>query len=791
MKIHKKLALWVLALAAGLCVSSVATPARAAEAPRLGKASLKEVVAAMTLEEKASLVVGTGLRAIPVSDAAGMTYAIPRLGIPPLILADGPAGLRISPTRDNDSATYFCTAFPVSTLLASTWDPGLAREVGQAMGNEVREYGVDILLAPALNIHRNPLCGRNFEYYSEDPYLTGKMAAGVVSGVQSQGVGTSIKHFAANNAETDRTTLDTLVSERALREIYLEGFRRTVEEARPWTVMSSYNLINGVYTSERHDLLTSILGQDWGFKGFVMSDWGGGRDVVAQMAAGNDLIMPGGPEQVRTIVTAVKDGKLDIEVLDRNVARILNIILRSPAFKGYKPSNAPDLESHARLARRAAAEGMVLLKNNGALPLGREVKTIAAFGNASYETIIGGTGSGEVNEAYVVSLVEGLRKGGWTVSENLEALYAAYLKAVREGRPKPKGEFFAPQSPPAEMGITADLADSLANAADIAVITIGRNSGEGRDRSSGEGDFKLTAVERDLLRSVSAAFQAKGKKAVVILNIAGVVETASWRDLPDAILLAWQGGQETGNSVSDILGGKVDPCGRLATTFPVDYKDVPSSGTFPGVEVPADPSASPSPAEGFGWGKPAVVTYEDGVYVGYRYYETFLVKPAYEFGYGMSYTRFTYGDLKLSSSRFHKTMTASMEVRNTGSVAGREVVQLYLSAPAGALDKPALELKGFIKTRLLQPGESQTVIFALDERSLSSFDPRASAWIAAAGAYEVKVGASSRDIRRRASFSLAQRLRVKKESVSLVPKTRINELKPQPSSGPRPEARSF
>jgi beta-glucosidase len=801
-----------------LSASVILVLSQETKAPQLGKASIKNILASMTLEEKAGLVVGTGMRmaappaagapntgaapaaaakaapanpAAPpaqpsgqsrslVPGAAGTTFAVPRLGIAPMVLADGPAGLRISPTRDNDKATYYCTAFPVSTLLASTWDSELAGRVGQAMGNEVLEYGVDIMLAPALNLHRNPLCGRNFEYYSEDPYLTGKIAAAVVNGVESQGVGTSIKHFAANNAETNRNSLNTIVSERALREIYLEGFRLAVQDAQPWTVMSSYNLINGVYTSQSADLLTNILRKDWGFKGFVMTDWGGGRDPVAQMTAGNDLLMPGSPNQIQTIVKAVQDGKLDVKVLDRNVERILNVILQSPRFKGYKYSNKPDLKAHAQVARLAAAEGMVLLKNaGGALPLGQDVKKIAAFGNTSYEIITGGTGSGRVNEAYSVSLVEGLQNVGLTVNENLQAMYTAYVKAAREGRPRPTRGGFGSQSPIAEMGVNADLINSLSNTADIAVITIGRNSGEGRDRSSGEGDFKLTAAEQELIKSVSAAFRAKKKKSVVILNVGGVMETASWRDAPDAILLAWQAGQETGNSIADILSGKVNPCGKLATTFPVDYEDVPSAKTFPGVELPADPAAPPAQIGGLGRGRSAVVIYEDGIYVGYRYYETFHVKPAYEFGYGLSYTNFAYSNLKLSSTKFSNKITFAVDVKNAGTFAGREVVQLYLSAPAKKLDKPIIELKGFAKTKLLRPGESQTIAFTIDGRSLSSFDPSTSSWIAEAGAYDVKIGASSRDIRLNASFTLSGDLVVKKESVSLAPKEKINELKPK------------
>lgn len=770
--------------------------------PKLGRDPVKKVVAAMTLEEKAALVVGTGMRMpggpppssnakpgekLPsgtaigqtkslVDGAAGTSFALLRLAITPMVLTDGPAGVRISPTRENDNNTYYCTAFPVGTLLASTWDVDLVNKVGEAIGNEVREYGADILLGPGMNIHRNPLCGRNFEYYSEDPYVTGKIAAAMVKGVESQGVGVSIKHFAANNAETDRNSLNTIVSERALREIYLEGFRIVVQDANPWTVMSSYNLINGTYTSQSHDLLTNILRKDWGFKGFVMTDWFGGKDPVAQMIAGNDMLMPGTPDQVKKIIAAVKEGKLDVKILDTNVENILNIILMSPHFKEYKFSNKPDLKAHAEVTRRAASEGMVLLKNgNGALPFGSNIKNIAAFGNTSYDIIVGGTGSGLVNKAYSVSLSEGLKNDGLNQNEKLENLYTNYLNLTKEGRPPVRGIMAIMGSKAVEeLTLNKDIINGMANVCDAAVVTLGRNSGEGSDRLNVKGDFQLSDYEQELIKNVTTAFKAKNKKVIVILNVGGVIETASWRDLPDAILLAWQGGQETGNSIADILTGKVNPSGKLASTFPVRYEDVPSANSFPGRELQPDNSAGP--VNSFMRSKPAVVTYEEGIYVGYRYYETFFVKPAYPFGFGLSYTNFTYSNLKQSSTRFSGSVTVTADVKNSGTEAGKEVAELYLAAPSKKLDKPAIELKGFAKTKLLQPGESQTLTFVINSRSLASFDTSLSSWVADAGNYEVLVGASSEDIKLKATFSLAKSITVKKESVSLAPTEKINEL---------------
>ena len=772
--------------------------------PQLGKDPLSKVIAAMTMEEKVNLVVGQGMR-MPgapseiskntgqmnpvvgqtqdqVSGAAGTTYPIPRLGIPSIVVADGPAGLRISPTRQNDKATYYCTAFPVATLLASTWDVDLVNKVGQVIGNEVLEYGVDVILGPGMNIHRNPLCGRNFEYYSEDPYVTGKIAAAMVNGIESNGVGTSAKHFAANNAETNRNSLNTIVSERALREIYLKGFGIMVEEAQPWTIMSSYNLINGTYAPESYDLLTKVLRNDWGFKGFVMTDWFGGRDAIAMMNAGNDLLMPGNPNQNKAILEAAKAGKLDIKVLDKNVERILNIILQSPKFKGYKISNKPDLKAHAEVSRQVASEGMVLLKNdNSALPISDNIKKIAAFGNTSYEIITGGTGSGDVNEAYSVALVEGLQNAGLSVDENLKILYEAYLKAAKAGRQRSRG-FMMGSVPIAELSINSDIINSIVNLTDAAIITIGRNSGEGYDRKDGEGDFLLSPVEKELINSVTSAFHSKGKKTIVILNVGGVIETASWKEIPDAILLAWQAGQETGNSIADILVGKVNPSGKLATTFPVNYKDVSSASNFPGKVIgQTQPKADKEPdmAVSFMRPQPAEVTYEEGIYVGYRYFTTFNDPVSYEFGYGLSYSAFEYSNLKLSSTKFGNKLTATVEVRNTGRSEGKEVVQLYLTAPGKKLDKPAMELRGFKKSKLLKPGESQVLSFDISKEDLASFDPVLSAWTAEKGLYTVKAGASSKNLHQTATFNLGNDIIVKKESPALLLKDKINELKPK------------
>ena len=723
--------------------------------PQLGKDSLDKVVAAMTLEEKAHLVIGTGMAGSSgeapvvgetrnlVPGAAGTTYPIPRLGIPAIVLADGPAGLRINPLREGDANTYYCTHFPIGTLLASTWNTELVEQVGQAIGNEVLEYGTDVLLAPALNIHRNPLCGRNFEYYSEDPVVSGKTAAAYVRGVQSNGVGTSIKHYALNNQETNRMKNDVRVSPRAVREIYLKGFEIAVKESQPWTVMSSYNFVNGVYTSESKDLQTTMLRDEWGFKGMVMTDWFGGADAAAQMWAGNDMLQPGRPGQFEDIVEGVRSGRLSEADLDRNVRRVLELIVKSPRFKGYEFSNKPDLKAHAAVTRQSAVEGMVLLENNGVLPLASEISRVAVFGTTSYDFIAGGTGSGNVNRAYTVSLLEGLRNAGYAIDAELEKTYTKYIKEETE-RLNPKSDdpmaMFMPKIRAGEFVPSARLLDKMVRANDVAIITLGRNSGEFLDRKV--ADFTLTEQESGMIEAVCAAFHEAGKKVVVILNIGGVIETASWKNLPDAVLLAWQAGQEGGNSVADVLKGVANPSGKLTMTFPVRYEDHASSRNFPidmafgmfGKDKDAEPQRNVDYTE-----------YEEGIYVGYRWFDKQGLEVSYPFGYGLSYTRFEWSEASVKPSRGETAV--SVKVTNTGKIPGKDVVELYVAAPQGELDKPVKELKAYAKTRELQPGESQLVTLKVKNSELASYDESASAWVTDAGHYDFMLGSSSRDIR--------------------------------------------
>ena len=725
--------------------------------PQLAKSSVDKVLKAMTLEEKVHFVIGMGMAGSDgstavvgatediVPGAAGTTYPIPRLGIPSIVLADGPAGLRINPTRENDPNTYYCTHFPIGTLLSSTWNQELVENVGEAMGEEVHEYGADVYLAPALNIHRNPLNGRNFEYYSEDPVVAGKTAAAYVRGVQKNDVGTSAKHFAFNNQETNRTGNNAIISPRAQREIYLKGFEITVKEADPWTIMSSYNKINGTYTAQSRDLITTILRDEWGFKGLVMTDWFGGDNGAEAIAAGNDMLQPGTALQYQQIMGALKDSTLTEAELDVCVRRCLELVKKSPKVKGYAYTNKPDLKAHAQVTRQSALEGMVLLENNGVLPL-KDVKNVAVFGCTSFDFIAGGTGSGNVNRAYTVSLLDGLKNAGFNVDESKKeatlkhiADEAAAFRASQDANDMLAA--FYPVPRPTELVPSAKEMAASAQANDIAIITFGRNSGEFFDRSA--ADFELSASERKLLETVTKAFHKVGKKVVVVLNVGGVIETASWRWMPDAVLLAWQAGQEGGNSVTDILTGVESPSGKLPMTFPMNLMDAASSKNFP-IDATNDVYFM-NRREDVGLKDVDQTDYAEGIYVGYRWFDKYDISVAYPFGYGLSYTTFEYSEPTVKNDG--KTVTATINVKNVGEVAGKEAVQLYVSAPESNLDKPVKELKAYAKTDKLAPGKSQTLTLSFPTSELASFDEEKSAWVVDAGTYTFSFGASSRDIR--------------------------------------------
>ena len=755
--------------------------------PQLTKDNIDEVVAAMTLEEKATLLVGSGWGSMTagsmtasatalVPGAAGTTRSIERLGIPSTVLADGPAGLRISPRRDNDPNTYFCTGFPVGTVLASMWDTERVEELTTAMGNEVLEYGADVLLAPGMNLHRNPLCGRNFEYFSEDPFLTGKTAAAYINGIQSNGVGVSVKHFAANNQEVNRMENDSRVSQRALRELYLKGFEIAVKEADPWTVMSSYNKLNGEYTQQSHGLLTTILRDEWGFDGIVMTDWGTKEGTVKAVNAGNDLMEPGMQVEIDRIIAAVKAGEISQEQLDKNVRNMLTYIVKTPRFNKYQYSNKPEIEAHAKLVREAAPEGMVLLENNGVLPL-QGVKKVALYGTGSYDFIAGGTGSGNVNKPYIRNVAEGLADNGFEVNQDIQKWYEqyiAYAKTTNKNNGGLSGVLLGEAVIP-EMAVNRDYFERMEPQTDIAIFTLSRNAGEGGDRYAKDGDWTITGLEREMIQNLADIYHAAGKKFVVVLNIGGAIETASWKHIPDAILLAWTPGQEGGLAVADILSGKANPSGKLPMTFPVSYLDIPSSHNFP-----YNYKNVQTGMWDFLWGGPKrqkkdvdYTEYNEGIYVGYRYFQTAGAPVSYPFGYGKSYTTFEYSKpvVKATADGFTTTIT----VKNTGSVAGKEAVQLYVAAPAGGLEKPAFELKGFAKTKTLAPGEAQTLTINVDMYTLASFNEAASAWETAAGTYKVMFGANAMDIRGTGEYKLKKAESWKVNNV-LAPAQPVNEI---------------
>ena len=718
-----------------------------------------DVLSQMTPQEKIHLLKGAGMASTigmtkpgGIPGAVGAIVPTPRLGIPTVHLSDGPAGLRIEPTRENDDKTYYCTAFPIATLLASSWNETLVYEVGNAMGKEAKAYGIDVILGPAANIHRHPLCGRNFEYFSEDPLLSGFMGASIVNGIQSNEIGTSVKHFVANNQETNRVLNDVIVSDRAMHEIYLKGFEHIVKRSQPWTIMSSYNKINGVYTSESEWLLTNILRNEWGFKGLVMTDWFGGKNPSSQISAGNDLLEPGTNRQWKALTKAVKNRELSIDAIDKATKRILTLIFKTKKMQNYRFNNTPDLKKHATITRKSAAEGMVLLKNENSLPFTNE-KNIALLGITSYEFIAGGTGSGDVNEAYTISLEEGFLNAGFRINKFAKEIVESHRKINSNGFTKPEGldAIFTPFSPP-EIIYNADQINEIVATSDVGVLTLGRNSGEGGDRLE-KGDFLLTKTEQEMIVKFTEAFHKRNKKIIVVLNIGGVIETASWKHLPDAILLAWQGGQEGGNSVVDILSGKITPSGKLPMTFPVNLSDHDSHKNFPKnpkmitieglvknlIFPPSEtPKAEKVKDEDYTF-------YDEDVFVGYRHFDTKDIAVSFPFGFGLSYTDFDYSPMKLEIE--NDTINILLHIKNIGAFPGKEVVQFYTEKLNSTINRPSQELKSFAKTKLLKSGENDEISVKIPIKELSYWNEKINGWTLEKGKYSIKVGGSSRDIR--------------------------------------------
>ena len=676
---------------------------------QLSADSIDCVVAAMTLPEKAHIVTGTGDPLMP--GASGSTYPIERLGIPSVTVNDGPAGLRYDTT----------VWYPSVINLSSSWDASLASRIGQAMGEDTLVKNIDVILAPGMNIQKNVLGGRNFEYCSEDPLLTAYIATAYTKGIQSTGVGVSLKHFAANNQEIARGSVSANMTERALREIYLKAFGMTVRDADPYTIMSCYNLVNGTRVACSYDLLTTYLRGECGFDGMVMSDWGSGGTVVEKVNAGNDINMPGNANDPDLILAAAEDGTLNLGMLDAACANVLGLVVKSPVFCQTHTGGRIDYTGHGKIAEEVAAQTMVLLKNEqSALPL-TEQKTLALFGNGAYATVFGGAGSGSVTAKKPVSIAEGLNKS--------DAFEVYDFKA----NPFKNAPEHSALDATLDIEVTEAYAAECADNTDAAVIVISRGSTEGADRHEGAGDFLLNQTEADMVERVSTAFHAKGKKVVVLLNTGSPIEMLSWQDSVDAILWTGFAGEKTGTAVAEVLCGNVNPCAKTTITWPATYFSTPASEYFPGNSMDT-------------------VYYED-IYVGYRYYSTFGVDVAYPFGYGLSYTTFTYSDFDVQKQA-DGTLLATCRITNDGTVAGREIVQLYVTKPESMMEHASLELAGFAKTALLAPGQSESVNIPITADALESYDASGSRYVIDGGTYIFSLAASAADIKATKSVSI-------------------------------------
>lgn len=663
---------------------------------------IKSIIDKMTLEEKAELCTGA---------SAWTTTPIEHLGVPEIIVSDGPHGVRRVPdAKSLVMSSLPATCFPTASCLASTWDVDLLQKMGEALAEEGIALNVDVILGPGVNMKRSPLGGRNFEYYSEDPYLAGEMAASLINGIQSRGVGTSIKHFVANNQEFQRFCINAEVDERTLREIYLPAFETAVKRTQPWTVMCAYNKLNGTYCSENHALLVDILKDEWGFEGLVVSDWGAVHDRVASLKGGLDLEMPGPQDsRVQAVVETVRSGALDEQILNESVRRILNIV-----FKAQETSKGGefDVEAHHTLARKIAAEGMVLLKNNGILPLEGH-QHIAVIGRAAKEAHFQGGGSSHINPTKVAIPFKELQN----LAGEAELSYA-------EGYPT--DATFHQE--------LIDQAVGIAQTADVALLYLALPSfkeSEGYDRP----DLDLTEQQIALIKAV-AKVQAN---TVVILNNGAPVAMSAWIDDVSAVLEAWMMGQAGGGAIADILFGKVNPCGKLAETFPLKIFDTPAHINWPG-----------------GAGE---VRYGEGIFIGYRYYDAKGVPVLFPFGYGLSYTTFAYGNPEVSATTFNDVdgLEVTVDVTNTGKVAGKEIVQVYVHDQKSELVRPHKELKGFVKVEL-QPGETKTVSVELDFRAFAYYHPRYQQWITEDGDYDILIGASAADIRHSVTVTLKSTL---------------------------------
>ncbi|MCA9899787.1 MAG: glycoside hydrolase family 3 C-terminal domain-containing protein [Anaerolineales bacterium] len=663
---------------------------------------IQTLIDQMTLTEKAALCTGA---------SEWTTTPVERLDIPQLMLSDGPHGIRrVVNIHAAMQPSLPATCFPTASSLAATWDVALMHEVGQALAEEAIALDVDVILGPGINMKRTPLCGRNFEYFAEDPFLAGEMAVGLINGIQSKGVGTALKHFAANNQEFERFSISAEIDERTLREIYLPAFELVVTKAKPWIVMCAYNKLNGIYGSENKHLLSDILKKEWSFDGFVVSDWGAVHDRAAALAAGLDLEMPGPKaSRVNAVIQAVSNGRLDEAVLDEAVRRILRIVFtaaETPKGGTY------DAAAHHKLARKVAAEGMVLLKNNGILPL-QNPQHIAVIGRSAQEPHFQGGGSSHINPTQVdVPFVELQKLAG-----NAKLSFAPGY---------PSNDTF--QQP------LIDEAVTLAQMGDVALLYIalpGFKESEGYDRP----DLDLTEQQVALIKAVTAV----QPNTVVILNNGAAVTMRDWIEGTAAVLEAWMMGQAGGGAIADVLFGRTNPSGKLAETYPLALDDTPAHINYPGEN--------------------GVVRYGEGLFIGYRYYDAKNQPSLFPFGHGLSYTTFTYSNARLSATTFKDVdgMTASVDVTNVGKVAGKEIVQVYVHDREARLVRPYKELKGFAKV-VLQPGETKTVTIPLDFRAFAYYDPAYKQWVTENGEFDILIGASATDIRAKISCTLQSTL---------------------------------
>ncbi|MBO4870012.1 MAG: glycoside hydrolase family 3 C-terminal domain-containing protein [Clostridia bacterium] len=669
------------------------------------------VVAEMTDDEKAHLITGTGKP--KKAGASGGTYEIERLGVPSITVNDGPAGVRYTTS----------VWYPSIMNITSSWDGELIYGVGGAIGSDSLALGIDIVLAPGMNIQKNVLGGRNFEYCSEDPLLTAFSASAYVNGMQAAGAGACLKHFAGNEQETNRGSESSTMTERALREIYLKPFQLTVKNASPWSIMSSYNQLNGAYASINKDLLTGILRDEWGYRGTVMSDWGSAGAVTDKVNAQNDLKMPGDTDDAKNMLAGIKSGKVDMTALDLCCEHILYTVTQTPTFKELEMNRKVSFTENGKLSAAAAADTLVLLKNdNGALPY-KAGTSVALFGNGAYKTVFGGSGSGGVSPKKTVTIAKGIS------SSSSLSVYDEKNNIFR------RAEAHSKTSQSNDKAVSVEYAEKCAEGADAAVIVISRDSSEGADNSPDKGDYLLNDREFDMVKRVSDAFHAKKKTVVVLINTGSAIEVASWRDLVDGIIFIGYPGQGAGDAVAAVLSGEVNPSAKTTMSWPLSYSDTPAHLYFPG--------------------NPGKVVYYEDIYVGYRYYGTFGVDVAYPFGYGLSYTEFEYSGFSVKENR-NGTFTAELTVKNTGTAAGRETAQIYVSKPETTLEQPKYELCGFAKTKLLQPGESETLTVKITSDDLFSYDTENSRYIIDKGEYRFYAASSAADMRGEASAEIKE-----------------------------------